>query len=409
MPAPESGVAVLAGPGVLDDERTAREILARAAAACGRAVDLRVAADLAELTAWARDRAGTSSRVLWPGPEVAVADLLGPPDPTDPAGGPDPVGRPAPGAGRLVRVDATLSAPDRDPRLARHVRGRGIAGLAAAVAALDVAERSPAEVVNYGDHPDQRAELRLPPGASTRHPVPVLVLVHGGYWRPQWENDLMEPLALDALARGWASWNLEYRRPHAVGEPDAGWAGTAADVAAGHAALARAVAAGAPIDPDRVVLVGHSAGGQLVTRLAADLVRSGGPVPRLTVSLAGVLDLVVGHERGLGNGAVPLALGGPPAELPDVYRESSPRHRLPLGAETVVVCGTRDDPDLLDVSRSWARAARAAGDRVHVVEEEADHFDVIDPTSAVWAGVTGIIAEVVAEVVGRPAQGPGAP
>lgn len=216
-------------------------------------------------------------------------------------------------------------------------------------------------VHRYGPDPDQHADLLLPTVAPGPHGHPVAVLVHGGLWRSRWTSDLMGPMAADLAARGWVTRNVEYRRPDAHG-----WDATTADVAAALAALAALAAGPAGLDLGRVVTLGHSAGGQLVTRLAADVaadVAAGRPVavrPALTVSLAGVLDLVEGDRRRLGAGAVAQALGGRADERPEVYAASSPAHRLPVGSPLAVVCGLDDDPHLLDLSRAFVRAARAA-------------------------------------------------
>lgn len=244
----------------------------------------------------------------------------------------------------------------------------------------------------YGADADQWADLRLPAGpAPSTAGYPVAVLVHGGYWRSRWQADLMEPMAADLTGRGLATWNVEYRRPDRHG-----WDATTADVATALRELATVAAPGpadAPLDLDRVVVLGHSAGGQLVTRLAADVAAdAAAPVrPALTVSLAGVLDLLEGHRRWLGDGAVSQALGGTPDDVPDVYRASSPRARLPIGLPLAVVCGTEDDPDLVAISRAFAEAARAAGDDVVVVEAPGDHDDVIDPASPLWPAVVEVV------------------
>jgi acetyl esterase/lipase len=204
--------------------------------------------------------------------------------------------------------------------------------------------------------------------------VPVAVLVHGGYWRSVWGADLMDAIAVDLAGRGLAAWNLEYRRPDRHG-----WAATTADLAAGLATLARVAAGGAAIDLDRVVVIGHSAGGQLALRAAADAGRV-----VLAVSLAGVLDLAEGERRWIGAGAVEPALGGTRAELPEVYAAADPLARLPLGVPQLVVQGRQDDLDLVDIGRRYARAALAAGDQVEYLELPGGHFSVIDPTSRIW-------------------------
>ena len=116
----------------------------------------------------------------------------------------------------------------------------------------------PAERFLYGRTRSQYAVLELPPGAG---PFPVAVLLHGGFWRVGFNRTLMNPLALDLLGRGWAVWNLEYRRLGIGWGGGGGWPETFADVAAGIDALADLRAA--PLDLARVFAIGHSAGGQL--------------------------------------------------------------------------------------------------------------------------------------------------
>lgn len=221
--------------------------------------------------------------------------------------------------------------------------------------------------IAYGPHPDQVADLRVPTGTG---PFPVAVLIHGGYWRSRYAYDLMDALALDLTAHGMITWNVEYRRPDAHG-----WDATTADIAAALAAAADLPGAA----PRRVTVIGHSAGGQLALRAAADRPAS----VALAVSLAGVLDLHTGHALHLSGGAVAAALGGTPEEIPDVYAVSSPTARLPLGTPQLIVCGT--DDELLPLSRSHAEVARAAGDPCELLVGEGDHFAVIDPRSALWA------------------------
>ena len=105
----------------------------------------------------------------------------------------------------------------------------------------------------YGSDPSQLGELFLPSGTG---PFGVVVVVHGGYWKAQYDRSLMTDLCLDLAAHGLAAWNLEYRRIGSGG----GWPATLLDVAAGVDLLADLEA---PLDLSRVVAVGHSAGGQL--------------------------------------------------------------------------------------------------------------------------------------------------
>ena len=196
----------------------------------------------------------------------------------------------------------------------------------------------------YGPGADRFGELWRPAGEG---PWPVVVLLHGGFWRAQRTLELMRPLAADLAGRGFAAWNLEYRR---VGQPGGGWPGTCEDVAAGLDHLA-GLAGREPLDLDRLVVAGHSAGGHLALWSAA---RPGlpagapgaGPLvaPRLAVSLAGVCDLHAGAAGGIGEGAVAEFLGATPDQAPERYLLASPRARLPLGVAQLLVHGDADHP-----------------------------------------------------------------
>jgi acetyl esterase/lipase len=254
----------------------------------------------------------------------------------------------------------------------------------------------PARTIAYGDHPDQVGNLHLPPGDGGG-PWPVVVLIHGGFWRWGWDRTLMTPLARDLAGRGYAAWNIEYRR---VGQDGGGWPGTLVDVAA----AADAVTGLDRVDPAQAVTIGHSAGGHLALWLASRHrlgAEAPGAAPRLrpvaAVSQAGVADLARGAEDGLGNGACEGLLGGGPRAVPDRYAAASPAALLPLGVSQLLVHGGRDEIVPPGQSRAYAHAARAAGDEVELVElPEDDHFDVIEVDSAGWAAVIARLPQLLA-------------
>ncbi|TKK91568.1 alpha/beta hydrolase [Herbidospora galbida] len=279
------------------------------------------------------------------------------------------LGRPVPHPAPVVWYDPADTGPVEVSPGSVHLYGRGLWGLTWAIRHAFHRLRHPAERVAYGPGDEQWGDLRLPPHHDGG-PLPVAVLIHGGYWRSIWAADLMDALAVDLAERGYAAWNLEYRRPDRHG-----WQATVADVAAG---LDRLTGLDF-LDLDRVVVFGHSAGGQLALRAAADQARIA-----LAVSLAGVVDLTEGERRRVGTGAVAHALGGPSADLPEVYAAADPMSRLPLGVRQLIVVGADDDLDLLDFNRRYAAGARAAGDDVTYLERPGDHFAVIDPASEIW-------------------------
>ncbi len=232
----------------------------------------------------------------------------------------------------------------------------------------------PAPVVRYGSHPDQSANLHVP--AADGGPFPCVILIHGGFWRDRWDRTLMTPLAIDLAERGYAAWNVEYRR---VGQVGGGWPGTLDDIAAAADALADIP----EIDASRLVAVGHSAGGHLALWLGA---RTNGRVSlRAAVSQAGIADLAQGHTDDLGTGAIADLIGGSPAALPERYAHASPAARLPLGIGQLLIHGAADDIVPPSQSRVYYEKARAAGDDIELVElPGADHFDVVDPAHEAW-------------------------
>jgi acetyl esterase/lipase len=239
----------------------------------------------------------------------------------------------------------------------------------------------------YGEADEQVGELwPARPGG----PHPVVVLLHGGFWRRRYRLDLMHALAADLQRRGVAVWNLEYRR---VGSPGGGWPGTFEDVAAGFDVL-RGLAGRYRLDLERVTAVGHSAGGHLALWLAARGRLRHGPgaraalLPALAVALAGVCDLYEAARRHLSNDAVVELLGGGPDERPEAYRLASPAALLPLGVPQMLVHGTADATVPFEISQRYAAAARAAGDACELVAlDGVDHLAPIDPATAAWRTV----------------------
>lgn len=248
----------------------------------------------------------------------------------------------------------------------------------------------------YGSDRSQFGELYLPTG---RRRPGTAVVIHGGFWYSQYGLDLGAPLAADLARRGWAAWNLEYRR---VGN-GGGWPATLRDVAAGVDHLATLRRDGLELDLDHVVPIGHSAGGQLAGWAAC---RPGLPTGALgadpkvrvsaVVSQASVLDLRHAAETGVGGTAESDLLGGSPAQVSDRYRLASPIERLPLQVPVICVHGTADTNVPIDQSRRFAAAAGRAGDRAELIEVAGDHFTLIDVTAPAWAAVVNRLPRLFA-------------
>jgi acetyl esterase/lipase len=239
--------------------------------------------------------------------------------------------------------------------------------------------------VRYGRAHAQVAEIWRPPQAAGA--LPVVALLHGGFWRPLYTKRLMQRMAAAVVAHGWAAYNIEYRRVGRFG--GGGWPATFEDVHAAVDALAEVDG----IDLHRVVTCGHSAGGHLAmwagsTRTTATARTPVVPV-RAAISLAGVVDLDVAARLGLGGGAVPSLMGGDPEERPTEYALGSPAALLPIGIPQLLVHGLDDTTVPPSLSSNYADLASARGDDASYVGlAGAGHMDMIDPRGAAFLEVT---------------------
>jgi acetyl esterase/lipase len=223
----------------------------------------------------------------------------------------------------------------------------------------------------YGPHRLQRADLYRPRGAG---PHPVVVLVHGGSWQAKYGRWVMRLVAADLVRSGFAVWNVGYRR---LGRGEGGgWPATFDDVAAAIDTLAAVAAERSDLDVADVVLVGHSAGGQLAL-WAASRDDSAVRVGRV-VALAAVCDM---SKADIARDV----LGGSPAEVPERYDAVDPIRRVPLPMPVLLVHGAEDETVPVERSREYAAAARAAGGDVELIEPPATpHRAFVDPRSDGW-------------------------
>ncbi|KOG39284.1 alpha/beta hydrolase [Streptomyces decoyicus] len=219
-------------------------------------------------------------------------------------------------------------------------------------ALLGLAPVAPDRTVAYGPHPDQIVDLYVPRAADGARAEaaggPLVVLLHGGFWRAAYDRRHLSPLAAELAGRGLPVALAEYRRVGAGG----GAPQTFEDVTAGIAAAVREVPGGGG-----PVLVGHSAGGHLALLAAA---RPGTPVSRV-LAVSPVADLARAHALGLSDGAV-AELIGPGPGLADRIAAADPACGPPAGVPVTILHGT-DDPDVpLDLSRRYAAHSPATTD-----------------------------------------------
>jgi acetyl esterase/lipase len=215
----------------------------------------------------------------------------------------------------------------------------------------------------------QYGVLRRAEGVATG----TVVLIHGGFWRgtPAY-FDGPTPLAEALVARGWHVWQIEYRQLPNGG----GWPATLDDAAAAIEHLA-VVAAAQDVELGPTITVGHSAGGHLAVWA---LSRPGAVLPLAgAVSLAGVLNLLLGERERIGRGAVTNLLGGSSVDHPERYAAADPISRIDPRLPVRIVHGDRDDVVPMNQSDTYVAAAREAGQDAGVAVVGGDHMAVIDP------------------------------
>jgi acetyl esterase/lipase len=241
--------------------------------------------------------------------------------------------------------------------------------------------------LSYGQDPNQFLDLRLP---KTKGPHPLAINIHGGFWRAKYSLDHAGHLCAALTAKGVATANLEYRR---VGNPDGAWPNTFADIRNAYQFL-RQNAREHSIDAQKILVMGHSAGGQLALCLAAHE-----PTVTRVVSLAGVVDLQRAYQVHLSNDAVVEFLRGTPAEIPDHYREADPMQLSIAQARQWLIHGSADDVVPPAFSRDYviAKQKRTGKEKedVHLLElSAANHFDLIDPRSSPWKPIEQTVVQL---------------
>ena len=227
-----------------------------------------------------------------------------------------------------------------------------------------------------GTTPASTASSPCPQGT----PRGVVVVIHGGFWKAEYDLSLGRPLAADLVEQGWAAWNLEYRR---VGTGSGGGGGRPRRSTTSPPAIDRL---GGP--RPRPVDGGHP------RPLRRRPPRRLGGLPRPVRALAGRGRR---HRRrlpgrrarpagGVRRGAGRRRRRGVPRPRPRTGRRPGrPAQQVPLDVPAVVRARHRRRRSCRSASpRGYVARATAAGARAELVEVDGDHFVVIDTGSDAW-------------------------
>lgn len=249
----------------------------------------------------------------------------------------------------------------------------------------------PDATVAYGPDPMQKVDVWLPAGKG---PFKTVLMVHGGCWQTSIaDRSLMDWAAADLRSAGYAVWNIDYR---GVDRAGGGYPGTFRDAAAA-ADMLRGEAARFHLDTNKIVAVGHSAGGHLALWLAGrrnlpetSTLAGGNPLPiARVVSLGGLPDLeatAASPDNGCGTEVIAQLVGPKTAAHPDPYADTSVARLLPLGVPQDLVDGREDRIIPYRLPVDYVAKARRAGDDVtlHTVPQTG-HVELVSPGTAAWS------------------------
>ena len=249
--------------------------------------------------------------------------------------------------------------------------------------------------IYYGEEENQFGDLRIPEGEGS---FPVAIVIHGGFWRANFDLEHMNAFVNALTDNGIATWNIEYRR---VGQEDGGWPNTFLD--SGKATdFVKTLAESYPLDMESVITIGHSAGGHLALWLAArhnicsasNLKNGQEPLTiKGVISLAGVSDLALMHDIhqwkdtmfGIIDNPTKDLMGGSPKNLQYRYEQGSPKSLLPIGVPLFLIHGNLDVNVPIGMSEIFEKSAKSAGDTVRFIPiPRAEHFELIVPDSEAW-------------------------
>lgn len=272
------------------------------------------------------------------------------------------------GSGK-VYLDYTQQELDdaySDVRWAPNMR-QLLAGQAAA--GEKVRAKFPPRTAVYGGKPAEKLDVFVPPGAAGK--LPAMLFIHGGNWR------FGSKESVSCLAPAFLKHNALFIAPEFDPLPGNTLPGMV-DQCRRAIVWVRRNAAQLGVDPERLYVGGHSAGGHVAAMmLTTDWTRFGAPRDLLKggLVLSGLCDLE----------PVVLAAGNRHVKLTAAERiELSPVHRLPtVPCPVIVAWGSGDSPEFRRQGALMAQHLRAAGRLAGTYAlEGVNHFEILDVMAA---------------------------
>ncbi|MBX7152344.1 alpha/beta hydrolase [bacterium] len=240
----------------------------------------------------------------------------------------------------------------------------------------------------YGSDLSQEGDFFIPDGK----PLALFCLFHGGFWLMPYGRDQMTAVAQKLVQKGFAVWNVGYRR---IGEKGGAWPGTFEDAVASINHVHHLFKTYRIPNDTKVVLIGHSAGGQLAiwagkqNELDKPIHTALQIKSDLIVGLAPAIDLVKTFEERLGNQSVLHLLKGTPDEIPERYALYDPMQFTPIRIPQLVIHGKDDDVLSVQWSRNYVERMQSAGTSIELIEiAGGGHMDFIDPNSSAITAMT---------------------
>lgn len=190
--------------------------------------------------------------------------------------------------------------------------------------------------------------------------IPVIVLVHGGYWRMGFTKETLTPLQKKIASNGFICCNVEYRRGK-----ESPWPLPLNDVR-------KAIIHIKNMFTERpIILIGHSVGGQL-SFLNADIVDK-------VIGLAPVTDLIYTRDKKLGDNAVNEYYGEFASE--ELLKKASPINNVPLKCSRgLIIQGANDQRVSVNTSLNYFKDNLSKKNNMDMlILKDMPHGEIIQP------------------------------